>query len=330
MNQKGDAAVGQAEEEENADFIIVSFTGQTWHFEAQSLEERDSWVSAIESQILASLQSCESGRNKARRSSQSEAVALQAIRNAKGNSLCVDCEAPNPTWASLNLGALICIECSGIHRNLGTHLSRVRSLDLDDWPGELTQVLAAIGNHMANSIWESCTQGRTKPTPTATREERESWIRAKYEQRAFVAPLQPASGIQLPDDSMPVWLISAVTERDLPRLLLLLAHSTKEQINAQPAASPSPPRNALHAACQLGDVVMTQLLVWYGIDVKAKDSQGQTAIMMARKTGSKGCIDILLQHGCPNETSPTAATPVLSRRSSTASLGRTSSRKRVS
>uniref|UniRef100_A0A665UPK4 Arf-GAP with GTPase, ANK repeat and PH domain-containing protein 1-like n=1 Tax=Echeneis naucrates TaxID=173247 RepID=A0A665UPK4_ECHNA len=313
-------------EEENADFIIVSFTGQTWHFEAPSQEERDSWVTAIESQILASLQSCESGRNKARRSSQSEAVALQGIRNAKGNSLCVDCEAPNPTWASLNLGALICIECSGIHRNLGTHLSRVRSLDLDDWPGELTQVLAAIGNHMANSIWESRTQGRTKPTPQATREERESWIRAKYELRAFVAPLQPASG-----DSMPVWLLSAVTERDLPRLLLLLAHSTKDQINGPQAGSTSLPRTALHAACQLGDVVMTQLLVWYGIDVRAKDNLGQTAMMMARKNGSKGCIDILLQHGCPNETSPiTTATPILSRRSSTASLGRTSSRKRVS
>ncbi|XP_008292029.1 arf-GAP with GTPase, ANK repeat and PH domain-containing protein 1-like [Stegastes partitus] len=331
MNQKGDAAVGQAEEEENADFIIVSFTGQTWHFEAPSLEERDSWVSAIESQILASLQSCESGRNKARRSSQSEAVALQAIRNAKGNGLCVDCEAPNPTWASLNLGALICIECSGIHRNLGTHLSRVRSLDLDDWPGELTQVLAAIGNHMANSIWESCTQGRTKPAPNATREERESWIRAKYEQRAFVPPLPPPSGNQPPDDSMPTWLLAAVNDRDLPRLLLLLAHSSKDLINAQPAGSPSP-RSALHAACQLGDVVMTQLLVWYGIDVRAKDSQGQTAMMMARKTGSKGCMDILLQHGCPSETSPTAsaATPILARRSSTASLGRTSSRKRVS
>lgn len=76
---------------------------------------------------------------------------------------------PDPTWASLNLGALICIECSGIHRNLGTHLSRVRSLDLDDWPSELTKVLMAIGNHTANSIWEKCTQGRQKPTPEATR-----------------------------------------------------------------------------------------------------------------------------------------------------------------
>ncbi|XP_055022311.1 arf-GAP with GTPase, ANK repeat and PH domain-containing protein 2 [Boleophthalmus pectinirostris] len=329
MTQKGDAAVGQAEDEENSDFIIVSFTGQTWHFEAQSQEERDSWVTAIESQILASLQSCESGRNKARRSSQSEAVALQAIRNAKGNGLCVDCEAPNPTWASLNLGALICIECSGIHRNLGTHLSRVRSLDLDDWPGQLTQVLAAIGNHTANSIWESCTQGRSKPTPNATREERESWIRAKYEQRAFVAPLAPVLTRHLPEEAMPQWLLSAVTDRDLPRLLLLLAHSNKEQINAVPGVAP-PCGTALHAACAHGDVVMTQLLVWYGVDVRLKDDQGQTPLMLARKTGSKICMDILLQHGCSSDTPPTTATPTLSRRSSTASLGRTPSRKRPS
>lgn len=52
-------------EEENSDFMIVASTGQTWHFEAQSQEERDSWVQAIESQILASLQSCESSKNKA-------------------------------------------------------------------------------------------------------------------------------------------------------------------------------------------------------------------------------------------------------------------------
>lgn len=98
-----------------------------------------------------------------------------------------------------------------------------------------------------------------------SREERESWIRAKYEQRAFVAPLVPASGAQLPEDGVPVWLLSAVTDRDLPRLLLLLAHSTKEQINAPPAGSPSLPRTALHTACQLGDVVMTQLLIWVRI-----------------------------------------------------------------
>uniref|UniRef100_A0A8C2H8D4 Arf-GAP with GTPase, ANK repeat and PH domain-containing protein 1-like n=1 Tax=Cyprinus carpio TaxID=7962 RepID=A0A8C2H8D4_CYPCA len=313
---------------ESADFIIISSTGQSWHFEAQSQEDRDAWVQAIESQILASLQSCES-RNKvkrARRNSQSEAVALQAIRNAKGNDLCVDCGAPNPTWASLNLGALICIECSGIHRNLGTHLSRVRSLDLDDWPSELTKVLTAIGNHMANSIWETCTQGRQKLTPEATREQRESWIRAKYEQRAFVSPL-PA---QCSEDTMSTWLLKAVIERDLPRLLLLLAHSTKEVINVLPEGAAQQQHSALHAACQQGDVVMTQLLVWFGSYVKSKYPQGRTALTFARQAGSKECAEILLQHGCPNETSPTSPTPVLSRKSSITSVGRVNSRRRVS
>ncbi|KAB5546606.1 hypothetical protein PHYPO_G00073990 [Pangasianodon hypophthalmus] len=342
MNVKGDAAASQADakrkmwklksfgslrninrtEEENADFIIISSTGQSWHFDTQNQEDRDAWVQAIESQILASLQLCES-RNKPRRSSQSEAVALQAIRNAKGNDLCVDCDAPYPTWASLNLGALICIECSGIHRNLGTHLSRVRSLDLDDWPSELTKVLMAIGNHMANSTWEKCTQGRQKPTREATREQRESWIRAKYEQKVFVAPLPTQD--ESPGEVTSSQLLSAVTSKDLPRLLLLLAHSTKEQLNV-PLQSQSP----LHAACQLGDVVMTQLLVWYGSDVKAKNPQGQTALMLAQQAGSQECVDILRQHGCPSETSPTAPTPILSRKSSITSLGRNNSRRRVS
>ncbi|XP_072238462.1 arf-GAP with GTPase, ANK repeat and PH domain-containing protein 1-like [Leuresthes tenuis] len=336
MNQKGDATIGQADakrkmwklksfgslrnvsktDEDNFDFLVVSSTGQTWHFEAQSVEERDSWVQAIESQILASLQLCESSKHKDRKNSQSEAVVLQAIRNAKGNNFCVDCDAPNPTWASLNLGALICIECSGIHRNLGTHLSRVRSLALDDLPRELTLVLSAIGNHMVNSTWEARTMGHRKPAPDATREERESWIRAKYEQKLFVAPLPPPTPSEGPDITLSGRLLLAVMERNLPKLLLLLAHCTKEDINAPLSLSLSSrsllalrlPGSALHAACQQADVVMTQLLVWYGCDVRYRDTQGQTALALAQNAGSQECVDILLQHGCPNEAAPSVAT----------------------
>uniref|UniRef100_A0ABM5EJZ4 Arf-GAP with GTPase, ANK repeat and PH domain-containing protein 1 isoform X2 n=1 Tax=Pogona vitticeps TaxID=103695 RepID=A0ABM5EJZ4_9SAUR len=306
-NFKADGISGTAEEqEENFEFIIVSLTGQTWHFEATTYEERDAWVHAIESQILASLQSCESSKNKSRLTSQNEAMALQSIRNIRGNSRCVDCEVQNPDWASLNLGALMCIECSGIHRNLGTHLSRVRSLDLDDWPIELIKVMSSIGNELANSVWEQNTQGRIKPSPDSTREEKEQWIRAKYEQKLFLAPLQC---LEL---SLGQHLLRATAEEDLRTVILLLAHGTREEVNE--TCGDGDGRSALHLACRKGNVVLVQLLIWYGVDVMARDAHGNSALAYARQATSQECIDILLQYGCPDERFVLMATPNLSRK----------------
>uniref|UniRef100_A0A3B3CD94 ArfGAP with GTPase domain, ankyrin repeat and PH domain 1 n=1 Tax=Oryzias melastigma TaxID=30732 RepID=A0A3B3CD94_ORYME len=306
-NFKADGLSGTAEEqEENFEFIIVSLTGQTWHFEATSYEERDAWVQVIESQILASLQSCESSKIKSRLSSQTEALALQSIRSIRGNGRCADCDTQNPDWASLNLGALICIECSGIHRNLGTHLSRVRSLDLDDWPLELIKVMSAIGNEVANSVWEANAQGRMKPGPDATREERERWIRAKYEQRLFLAPL-PSTDLSLGQQ-----LLRATAEEDQRSVVLLLAHGSRQQVNE--TCGDGDGRNALHLASLKGNVILAQLLIWYGVDLMARDACGNSAMAYARQANCQECVDILAQYGCTDERHPLVATPNLSRR----------------
>lgn len=271
------------------EFIIVSLDSKQWHFEAQSVEERDEWVSAIEQQILSSLQANES--SKAKNTSATDPASIQAIRNVRGNNCCTDCGATNPDWASINLGALICIECSGIHRNLGTHLSRVRSLDLDEWPVEYILVMTSIGNSIVNSVWEANTKGRLKPGANASREDREKWIRAKYECKEF---LPPPTYVDIPLNQQ---LIDALVREDIKNIILLLGHARPEDINAP--YSKDDGRTALHIAAALGNVVFVQLLLWYNANVKVLDHEGRNALWYAGGSGSPECVDLLVTNGCP-------------------------------
>ncbi|CAH1241531.1 AGAP1 [Branchiostoma lanceolatum] len=292
----------QMEDSDENEFYILSLDNKSWQFEAPNSEERDAWVQAIESQILSALQGNDSTKSKNRNNSYGDQQVIQAIRNIRGNAFCVDCEAPNPDWASLNLGALMCIECSGVHRNLGTHLSRVRSLDLDDWPTELATVMTSIGNSLANSVWEANPRGRVKPTPNSQREEKESWIRAKYERKEFLAPPP------YPDVPISQQLLEGVTHDDIRTVVLLLAHANPSEVNMTLEGDG---RTALHLACTIGNIVVTQLLLWYSADFNITDREGRAPLWYARQANNHDVAELLIHNGCQDDS---MTTPSLQRR----------------
>ncbi|KAK9085836.1 hypothetical protein Sjap_026247 [Stephania japonica] len=118
------------------------------------------------------------------------------VRRLKGlllesdNRVCADCSAPDPKWASANIGVFICLKCCGVHRSLGTHVSKVLSVTLDEWSDdEIESMIEVGGNSSANSIYEAfLPEGLAKPGPEASNDERKKFIRSKYELQEFLKP----------------------------------------------------------------------------------------------------------------------------------------------
>lgn len=97
------------------------------------------------------------------------------------NKTCADCRKKDPRWASWNLGIFVCIRCSGTHRSLGTHISKVKSVDLDTWTPDQIQNMIEWGNKKANIYWEANLDDR-KPSDYSI----DVWIRAKYVDKKWV------------------------------------------------------------------------------------------------------------------------------------------------
>ncbi|KAL5708345.1 putative ADP-ribosylation factor GTPase-activating protein agd11 [Ranunculus cassubicifolius] len=113
---------------------------------------------------------------------------LENLLDKGGNKFCADCDSPDPKWVSLSHGVFICIKCSGVHRSLGVHISKVLSVKLDEWTNEQVDSLADMGgNTTVNTKYEAFLSNNNvkKPKPDSSIEERSDFIRKKYEKQQF-------------------------------------------------------------------------------------------------------------------------------------------------
>ena len=114
--------------------------------------------------------------------------ALATLLRNPGNSLCADCKAQShPRWASWSLGVFICIKCAGVHRSLGTHISKVKSVDLDTWKEEHIVMLVKMkNNQVANLLYESKLPTAAKGAALNDIGQIQLFIKGKYEYKKWM------------------------------------------------------------------------------------------------------------------------------------------------
>lgn len=111
---------------------------------------------------------------------------IENICKTPPNNMCNDCNQPGTRWASVNHGVFVCIRCSGIHRSLGTHISKVKSSNMDKWTSSEIRLMELIGNRKAKDLYEARMPKALKPL---SGQEPESVIRnfivKKYDEKVF-------------------------------------------------------------------------------------------------------------------------------------------------
>jgi len=244
----------------------------------------DTWISAIRRAIEITL-----AKQQQQRPSMSKTTGLhdpEVNRLLELNPTCADCGAEKPDWVSINLGVLVCIGCSGIHRSLGSHISKVRSLTLDQLPRSQIRVLLRLGNVSVNRILEATLHPERKPTADASRDERSNFIQAKYIDRKFLDPTSRNDVLNRSDGFAFAQLIDSARSDNLENLARLILSSC-------PIDASVDGETALHAASLAGHEDCVELLLLNGANPAAVSSQGYTPLQLAQEGGHADVIVLL-------------------------------------
>ncbi|XP_061461256.1 ARF GTPase-activating protein GIT1 isoform X2 [Rhineura floridana] len=212
--------------------------------------------------------------------------------------VCADCSAPDPGWASINRGVLVCDECCSVHRSLGRHISIVKHLRHSPWSATLLQMVHTLASNGANSIWEhslldpaQVQSGRRKANPQdKVHPTKSDFIRAKYQMLAFVhkLPCRDDDGVTAKDLSKQ--LHSSVRTGNLETCLRLLSLGAQANF-FHPEKGTTP----LHVAAKAGQILQAELLVVYGADPGAPDVNGRSPIDYARQASQHELAERLVE-----------------------------------
>uniref|UniRef100_A0A672NUM8 Arf-GAP with Rho-GAP domain, ANK repeat and PH domain-containing protein 3-like n=1 Tax=Sinocyclocheilus grahami TaxID=75366 RepID=A0A672NUM8_SINGR len=148
---------------------------KTFSFTAESEREKRDWMEALQESIAETL---------------SDYEVAEKIWSNRSNKICADCKAINPDWASINLCVVICKNCAGQHRGLGTMVSKVQSLKLDTsvWSNEIVQLFIMLGNDRANEFWAARLPVTEELDCDASPEQRKEFITHKYREGRYRHP----------------------------------------------------------------------------------------------------------------------------------------------
>ncbi|XP_044296368.1 ARF GTPase-activating protein GIT2 isoform X3 [Varanus komodoensis] len=219
-------------------------------------------------------------------------------KRLRSSDVCADCSAPDPCWASINRGVLICDECCSVHRSLGRHISQVRHLKHTPWPTTLLQMVETLYNNGANSIWEhslldpaSVMSGRRKANPQdKVHPNKADFIRAKYQMLAFVHRLPCRDDDSVTAKDLSKQLHSSVRTGNLETCLRLLSLGAQANF-----FHPEKGNTPLHVAAKTGQVLQAELLAVYGADPGTQDSSGKTPIDYAKQGGHHELAERLVE-----------------------------------